>query len=337
MPVTEDTKEDLVLANINSARTYLERANTLQEVKNVIALAAAAKIFAKRINAGIQTSNYAAEIRLRAERKLGEILKATPKNPGGTPMKKNSTGSQWAPVETLAEVGISKKTSSRAQALAAVPSPEFEKSITKGRTGELIPSKIHADLTRDMKREGIKAKLNDVSNQKAKQIEGVYDVIVIDPPWPMEKIERDVRPNQSETDYPTMTETQLSVMKLPVTTDAHVWVWTTHRFLPMALRLLDGWGLKYVCTFVWHKPGGFQPIGLPQFNCEFALYARKGTPSFIDTKAFNTCFQAPRGKHSEKPEAFYDIVRRVTAGRRIDMFNRREIKDFDGWGNEANG
>src|ERR1035437_8099189 len=31
-----------------------------------------------------------------------------------------------------------------------------------------------------------------------------FETIVIDPPWPMAKIERDVRPNQVEFDYPTM-------------------------------------------------------------------------------------------------------------------------------------
>jgi hypothetical protein len=36
-----------------------------------------------------------------------------------------------------------------------------------------------------------------------------YGTIVIDPPWEMEKIKRDVRPNQVAFDYPTMTEAEL--------------------------------------------------------------------------------------------------------------------------------
>jgi N6-adenosine-specific RNA methylase IME4 len=192
-----------------------------------------------------------------------------------------------------------------------------------------------ADVVREEKRAAVVAKLEDVATRKAKELAGEYDVIVIDPPWPMEKIERDVTPTQVAFEYPTMQESELAAMKMPAAADCHLWLWTTHKFLPMSLRLLDAWSFKYVCTFVWHKPGGFQPFGLPQYNCEFALYARRGSPKFIDTKAFPVCFEAKRGKHSEKPEAFYDIVRRVTAGRRIDIFNRRQIDGFHVWGNEA--
>lgn len=207
-------------------------------------------------------------------------------------------------------------------------SPEKAAAILSGE-------KSIADVKREDRREEIIDKLESVSALEAKTTSGVFDVIVLDPPWPMQKIERDVRPNQSEFDYPTMSEEELEGLEIPCADDCHVWVWTTHKFLPMALRLIDTWGMKYVCTFVWHKPGGFQPIGLPQYNSEFAIYARVGTPEFIDTKALPTCFEAPRGAHSEKPQAFYDVVRRVTAGRRLDMFNRRAIEGFEVWGKES--
>ena len=195
--------------------------------------------------------------------------------------------------------------------------------------------KLSADVNREEKRKDVIDNLESVAAIEAKEISGLFDVIVIDPPWPMKKIDRDERPNQTEFDYPTMSESELTDMHIPASDDCHVWLWTTEKFFTMAQRLLDSWGFKYVCIFTWHKPGGFQPIGLPQYNSEFALYARKGTPVFIDTKAFPVCFYADRGKHSEKPQEFYDMVRRVTAGRRLDMFNRRKIEGFETWGNQA--
>lgn len=198
-------------------------------------------------------------------------------------------------------------------------------------TGEMSLS----GAIREVRREETIQELEDIEIKKSKELDGLFDVIVIDPPWPMVKIERDQRPNQVLLDYPTMAEDELEALKIPVADNCHVFLWTTHKFLPTALCLLEAWGLEYVCTFVWHKPGGFQPYGLAQYNCEFVLYARKGSPVFIDQQAFYTCFHAPRGRHSEKPGVFYETIKRVTAGRRLDMFSRRKIDGFDAWGKEA--
>lgn|GEM_PF-851321 len=209
-------------------------------------------------------------------------------------------------------------------------SPELAEQVV---SGEIPASKA----IQTIQREKTRSELKKIAEREIEQPTGLYDVIVIDPPWPMKKIERDVTPNQVDFNYPTMSEEELALLTIPAEEHCHAWIWTTNKFLPMAFRLIDGWGLKYVCTFVWHKSGGFQPFGLPQYNCEFALYARKGNPVFLDTKSFPLCFHAPRGAHSEKPDEFYDVVRRVTEGRRIDMFNRRRIEGFSVWGNEAGG
>jgi N6-adenosine-specific RNA methylase IME4 len=103
----------------------------------------------------------------------------------------------------------------------------------------------------------------------------------------------------------------------------------------MGLRLVEGWGFRYVCMFVWHKPGGFQPVGLPQYNCEFVIYARLGTPRFVSTKDFFCCFSATRREHSRKPDEFYDLIERVTEGPRIDVFSREKRNGYAQYGNET--
>jgi N6-adenosine-specific RNA methylase IME4 len=165
--------------------------------------------------------------------------------------------------------------------------------------------------------------------------EGKYRTIVIDPPWDMEKIQRDLAPNQVDFDYPTMSLDEIKDFKLPAHEECHLWLWTTQKYLKYSFDLLDSWDFTYLATFVWHKNGGFQPVGLPQFNCEFVLLARKGGQPFMETKQFFTCFNAPRREHSRKPDEFYDVVKRVCPEPRIDIFSREDRDGYDVWGLES--
>lgn len=324
---------DRVITKLREAEKALQFATTIQQAKIVADVAAAQELFAHRQRLGDEVEGYAHEIKTYALAKLGDLLREMPKATGvaGRDKRGLTRGSSGVPrvdePSTYAELGIDKKTAAIAQQLSKLPEPT--RAAIASREVSL------SEARREAKRREVKANLEDVAARDVIQPSGEFDVIVIDPPWPMEKIERDLFPEQVELDYPTMDEATLRALTVPAANDCHVWLWTTHRFLPLAFQLLDEWTLKYVCTFVWHKPGGFQPVGLPQYNCEFALYARRGSPIFIDTKALPTCFSAPRGAHSEKPEEFYDMVRRVTAGRRLDMFNRRQIEGFSGHGKEA--
>ena len=165
---------------------------------------------------------------------------------------------------------------------------------------------------------------------------GVYSTVVIDPPWPMVKIDRRVSPDQSGFDYPTMSLEDIGGLPIPglLADDAWVLLWTTQKFLPSSFGLLDGWGLGYRWTMVWYKPGGFQVYNCPQFNVEFVVVGARGNPKLLDAKAFNAGFEAPRGAHSEKPQAFYDLVGR-TLGFGLDMFARSKREGWTGWGDEV--
>jgi N6-adenosine-specific RNA methylase IME4 len=151
----------------------------------------------------------------------------------------------------------------------------------------------------------------------------------------MKKIDRTVRPNQTAFDYPTMSIDEIFKIVLPAEDDCHLYVWTTQKFLPLTFEIIKEWGFNYIFTMVWHKPGGFQPVGLPQYNCEFCLFARKGSLPFNDTKAFNTCFNAQRKEHSRKPDEFYQLVKRVSPEPRIDIFSREKRDGFSQYGNEV--
>ena len=59
------------------------------------------------------------------------------------------------------------------------------------------------------------------------------------------------------------------------------------------------------------------------------------TMMFRVAKSFSTCFMGKRREHSRKPDAFYDLVQRVSPGPHIDMFSREERDGFDQWGNET--
>jgi len=197
---------------------------------------------------------------------------------------------------------------------------------------------IKAELERKDLRAFLRATTNrQIAARTPSLPAGRYATIVVDPPWAVGWYDRDIRPNQAGLEYPTMTEEQLADFPLPAMAadDCHLFVWATPRFLPVAIDLLDDWGFTYSCTFVWHKNGGFQVPGQPQYNCEFAVYARQGSPEFVDTKAFPTCFNADRRGHSRKPNEFYDMVRRTCAGPRIDVFSRERRDGFDQHGNEV--
>ena len=95
--------------------------------------------------------------------------------------------------------------------------------------------------------------------------------------------------------------------------------WTATRIpLADALALPVG-GEFHPVANIWPL---LSALGLPQYNCEFALYCRKGSPTFVDLRAFPTCFNAGRREHSRNPDEFYDMVRRVTGGLRLDVFSR---------------
>lgn len=99
----------------------------------------------------------AAEIRIRAERRLGEMI-AAQKADGGLAKPGPKSVVRDDRIPTLADAGISKDLSSRAQKLAAVPEAEFEAEVGQWRDrvnaeGKRVTARLEKAGERQMKTE----------------------------------------------------------------------------------------------------------------------------------------------------------------------------------------
>jgi len=94
-------------------------------------MADAARVYALRVGASTKVVDQAVEYRLRAERRLGEILKQTPKDTGGRPTKTPTVVEGVLKPARLADLGVSFKVSANAQKLAAVPAAAFERRLAE--------------------------------------------------------------------------------------------------------------------------------------------------------------------------------------------------------------
>lgn len=166
---------------------------------------------------------------------------------------------------------------------------------------------------------------------------GQYRTIVIDPPWPMKKIERGVRPNQGEyLDYPTMQLADiynLGIEKLAADDGCHLYLWTTHKFLPEALRIVSRWGFRYNCLMTWVKTSGMTPYHY-RFNTEHVVFATRGSMA-VQRKGLPLAFDGESLGHSRKPDTFYQMVAQASPAPRLEMFARQPREEWTVWGNEV--
>jgi N6-adenosine-specific RNA methylase IME4 len=167
--------------------------------------------------------------------------------------------------------------------------------------------------------------------------EGQFACITIDPPWPIKKILREVRPNQSEAlDYPTLTVEEIDELVGPVVRaqdNCHVYLWVTQKYLPVGLELFDSWDAKYQCVMTWVKNVGPTPFSW-MYDTEHVIFGQRGSVP-LEQKGLRLSFQAPTVGHSIKPAVFYERVVAASPGPRLAMFERGEREGFEVWGNEV--
>ena len=324
---TDMTRLDERLVLIDRANTALAEATTVEEVKDIRDTAQAVQSYLRQQSATLEIQNHAAELKLRAERKLGELLDGTIQH-GGDPKSHDVT---------LENLGVAKIQSSRWQQEATVPDEDFENyvAVTKERGGELTT----VGLLRRAKELDAEAKraANADLVASAPPLTGTFTTIVIDPPWDWGD-EGDVSQlGRARPKYATLPLNKIRELPVPSLADhdAHLYLWTTNRSLPKAFDLLDYWGFRYITCLTWAKPS----MGMGNYfrgSSEHVLFGVRGSLPLL-RKDVGTWFQAPRPdqQHSSKPPESFDLVESCSPGPYLEMFARSARLSWTTWGAEA--
>ena len=173
-----------------------------------------------------------------------------------------------------------------------------------------------------------------------------YRTIVADPPWILKMGKSRTMGEHggwnkaeymgiAELQYPQMTVEQIAALEIPAEKDAHCYIWTINKYVEQTYQIMRAWGFKPSQLLTWGKtPMGLGLGGTFVNTSEFILFGRRGNLP-AKTRIDSTWWNWKRGAHSQKPEAFQDMVEAVSHPPYLEMFARRYRLGWDVWGNEV--
>lgn len=145
------------LVRYEQARTALAECHRVDEVKDIRDKAEAMAAYARQAKDS-ELIQYATEIKVRAERRCGELLRMTEKNTGargtGANQHRSVPSHDASAPPTLESMGISHSESSRYQQLADMPDNHFETAVAtaKATAGEVTTAFMLREAKKATKR-----------------------------------------------------------------------------------------------------------------------------------------------------------------------------------------
>jgi N6-adenosine-specific RNA methylase IME4 len=329
------------LVRYEAARAALAEARTVDEVKDIHDKAEAMRAYG-RMAKDTQLEMDAAELRLRAERRLGVLLSTMPKHRGGRPAEKTrSESEQVSELIKLEDIGIDRKLSSRSQKVGGIAERAFEAVVANVRQRIAEQSgRVSLDITsvdkktRRHNRERVLGEcLNALPDKK-------YGVIVADPEWRFEPWSRETGMDRAaDNHYPTSCTEVIAARDVPsiAANDCALFLWATIPMLPHALLVMAAWGFDYRSHYCWGKDK--QGTGYWNFEQhELLLIGARGKIPCPSPGTQKPSLQiAPRLKHSQKPDLFLAMIEGWYPTLPKIELNRRGAprQGWDAWGNET--
>lgn len=229
------------------------------------------------------------------------------------------------------DLGWSTGKAARAQYVWDHAEPEVIEDVKSGEVS------IHRAYSK-AKKENSKEKA--IESRKIPPPDGKYNIIYADPPWKYTSGDQHAKEEQDTvlgTHYPSMSITELC--ELPIkhmaTDNAVLFLWVTSPLLAECFDIISAWGFKYKASIVWNKDA--HNVGhYVSVRHEFLLICTRGSFLPDSGKLLPSVVTEKRTDHSVKPETFRSMIDQMyTEGRRIELFARKRVENWDAWGNEC--
>lgn len=322
------------LTRYDAACSAIARAKSVDEASKIRNQAEALRAYAKQAKNRLLEIDCA-EIRIRAERRIGQLTADQKQVVGlGKPGPKK-IGSDSDPISLKEILGKDHKyLADRGRKLAAVPEKKFERMVGDWR--ERVSAETER-VTTNLLREGEREVKRGARVAPALP-EGKFRLLYADPPWRYEHVP-ETESRAIENVYPTMALDEICALPVPAADDAVLFLWATSPKLAEAIRVLEAWGFTYRTCAVWDKG----VIGMGYYfrqQHELLLVAARGSLPVPEPSArVSSVIHAPRGAHSEKPSLVLDLLESMyptfTERDRLELFNRMSRPGWTQWGNEA--
>jgi N6-adenosine-specific RNA methylase IME4 len=316
--------------DIDSAKTY-------EAIRRLERAADAIKLLFHEIE---EIRHQAEEVIVLANHRIGTEVAAQPDARGGD-RKQSGTSGRFARPTLEDQVG-SQKRGVRLKKLARLGKPEVKRIIAKlhddGKDATVSSILKYVNDSTKTERRGTRER--NLAAKILKLPDKRYGVIVADPEWQWEPWSRATGLDRSaDNHYPTSCLEVIKTRDVPSISakDCVLFLWATGPMTPHAIVVMGAWGFDYAAQYVWGK----DKIGTGFWNREkhelLLIGTRGNVPCPAPGTQWDSLIMAPRGKHSEKPECFLEMIEQYFPTLPKIELNRRgpARPGWDAWGDEA--
>jgi N6-adenosine-specific RNA methylase IME4 len=320
----------------------------VDEAKSIRDAAVALRVYAKQANNRDAEAN-AVELRLRATRRLGDLIDAQRQTVGLSEGTRGSKvrGARVDGKPTLSQAGINKNLAHDARTLRALSEERFEETINDARDRVMRASRNAVrEVQIAQEREQYRARTErgaTVADLEALVSVGKrFGVVYADPAWPFDAYSGKGKQRSAERHYDTesIERTQALPVQALAADDCALLLWAVWPRLDDALDVIRAWGFAYqTCGFLWVKqnPSGeglYMGMGYhTRANSEPCLLATRGSPRRLANDVRQVVLD-PVAQHSAKPEEVARRIERLYGGPYLELFARRPREGWTTWGNE---